>query len=112
MVDRKFLGDGSENQDLVNEYLVADVEVIPVSQCVLLWQTNATRGIISWRSLVERMAIICEIDCIRHWRVAKLPRYFVCNLAVHMEGATRGVLAWFARCHCRSNVSYVAAAIL
>src|SRR5699024_4018451 len=89
---------------LVDNDLVADLEVIPVTQCCLLWQTNTARGIISWITHVESVSVVGEVDCVRHRGVVELVRDLVLYLTVDVEGSPRCILARLARRHVGSHV--------
>src|SRR5699024_12346898 len=89
---------------LVDNDLVADLEVIPVTQCCLLWQTNTARGIISWITHVESVSGVGEVDCVRHRGVVELVRDLVLYLTVDVEGSRRCTLARQARRHVGCDV--------
>src|SRR5699024_1013476 len=89
---------------LVDNDLVADLEVIPVTQCSLLWQTNTARGIISGVAHVESVSVVGEVDCVRHRGVVELVRDLVLYLTVDVEGSPRCILARLARRHVGSHV--------
>src|SRR5699024_12382635 len=82
---------------LVDNDLVADLEVIPVTQCSLLWQTNTARGIISGVAHVESVSAVGEGDCVRHRGVVELVRDLVLYLTVGVEGSPRCLLARLGR---------------
>src|SRR5699024_6518400 len=83
--------------ELVDEDLVADLQVIPEGQCCLLWQADTACGVIGWVAHVESVAVVGEVDRVRHRSVVELVRDLVFDLAVDVEGTAWGVftrLAW------------------
>src|SRR5699024_11142950 len=89
---------GFIESELVDEDLVADLQVIPEGKRSLLWQADAACGIIGWVAHVESVAIVSEVDRARHRSVLELVRNLVFDLAVNLDSPAWGV---FARLPCR-----------
>src|SRR5699024_7280474 len=88
----------------VDEDLVADLQVIPEGQRSLLWQADAACGIIGWVAHVESVAVVGEVDRVRHRSVVELVRNLVFDLAVDVESPAWGVFARLAWSHRRRDV--------
>ena len=75
--------------ELVDVDLVTNLDIVPVANRCIVRQVDATVGINVGVIQVESVAVIGEVDGVRHRRVIELAGDFVLHLAVDVEGTAR-----------------------
>lgn len=95
--------------ELVDVNLVTNLDIIPVANRCIVRQVDTTVGVNVGVVQVESVAVIGEVDGVRHRRVIELAGDFVLYLAVNVEGTARGFLAHHASRHGWGNVGNIAA---